>query len=372
MMRNAYESGLLTEDPNATFLAGKKGSQKGIWPDMDYAEELWKKGRSLNRERSVLACLMAHLKAMRAALEGGYDVILEDNVRILESHETYTIMRSFIDKSMSSGVRYFGYLGPRDNLEWLYEKHLPRYAEDEAPFPFTEHYNGEAVRGTSLWGAYAYMVSREAYDAILKKLQEVSVSDMFLWNMSELLTTPFLAPPSINAQDLGAVMWKGKRMKTYRIKPIDKIVPRRCHEAGAGSVRIVSKPVFFRAPMLASKIHRKFDVEFCKSTDLQLAAVGLEWERLWLTEEERATVVRFKKTGRWGDEEESVDDGLRRDDVEEVDAERKKKMKVEGGGGGEARGGDGFRGMAVLGVVGVVVVGTLLSRKINRRRIQCT
>eukprot|EP00518_Triparma_eleuthera_P008439 CAMPEP_0182486380 /NCGR_PEP_ID=MMETSP1319-20130603/46952_1 /TAXON_ID=172717 /ORGANISM="Bolidomonas pacifica, Strain RCC208" /LENGTH=201 /DNA_ID=CAMNT_0024688457 /DNA_START=1 /DNA_END=603 /DNA_ORIENTATION=- len=201
---------------------------------MDYAEELWRKGRSLNRERSVLACLMAHLKAMREAVEGGYDVILEDNVRILDSPESYQVMRSFIAKAGTSGVRYFGYLGPRDNLEWLYDKHLPRYAPDEAPFPFTEHYNGEEVRGTSLWGAYAYMVSKEAYDAILKKLQE----------------------------DIGAVMWKGKRMKTYRIKPIDKIVPRRCHEAGAGAVMIVHKPVFFRAPMLQSKIHRKFDAEF--------------------------------------------------------------------------------------------------------------
>lgn len=50
-------------------------------------------------------------------------------------------------------------------------------------------------------------------------------------------------------RDIGAVMWKGKRMKTYRIKPIDKIVPRRAHEAEM-DVRIASKPVFFRAPML--------------------------------------------------------------------------------------------------------------------------
>ena len=171
MMREAYECGLLTEDPETTFLAGKKGTQKGLWLDMDYAEELWRKGRSLNRERSVLACLMAHLKAMRAAVEGDYDVILEDNVRILESPESYEVMRSFIAKAGSSGVRYFGYLGPRDNLEWLYGKHLPRYEENEAPFPFTEHYNGEEVRGTSLWGAYAYMVSKEAYDAILKKVR---------------------------------------------------------------------------------------------------------------------------------------------------------------------------------------------------------
>ena len=169
-------------------------------------------------------------------------------------------------------------------------------------------------------------------------------------------------------EDIGAVMWKGKRMKTYRIKPIDKIVPRRCYEAGAGAVMIVHKPVFFRAPMLQSKIHRKFDAEFCKSTDLQLKAVGLEWERLWLTEEEEAKVRRFRETGRWGDDDDE-EGGLRRDDVEEETqrAKGERKGKSSGGGRGTGNGGGGggevvSRGMLV--VVGLaVVIGIVLLRR---------
>ena len=46
------------------------------------------------------------------------------------------------------------------------------------------------------------MVNRDGYEAILDKLRT----------------------------DIGALMWRGKRMKTYKIKPIDKIIPRRCYE----------------------------------------------------------------------------------------------------------------------------------------------
>ena len=171
-------------------------------------------------------------------------------------------------------------------------------------------------------------------------------------------------------------MWKGKRMKTYRIKPIDKIVPRRCHEAGAGAVMIVHKPVFFRAPMLQSKIHRKFDAEFCKSTDLQLKAVGLEWEGLWLTEEEKATVRRFSETGRWGDEDDGATEkqeeegGLRRDDVEE-ETQRSKDERRGGKavGGGEGEGGGGAAKLLFFGAAAaaVVITGIVLTQ-LRRRK----
>lgn len=161
-MSHAYKSGLLIEDPSETFLVGKKTSQKGLWPDLDYAEELWRKGRSLNRERSVLACLMAHLNAMKYAVENCIDVIIEDNVRIIDSTDTYKIMRDLINASKDSGVRYFGYLGPKDNLGWLYKSHMPKYNVNECPFPFNEHYTDGVKRGTSLWGCYGYMVSSSA------------------------------------------------------------------------------------------------------------------------------------------------------------------------------------------------------------------
>ncbi|GMH64935.1 hypothetical protein TrST_g9654 [Triparma strigata] len=298
LMSHAYKAKLLVEDPEKTFLAGKKTFQRGLWPDLDYAEELWRKGRSINRERSVLACLFAHLNAMAYAVENGFDVIIEDNVRVRDSRETYDIMRGLIDDSKNAGVRYFGYLGPRDNLEWLYLKHMPKYEKNKTPFPFNEHYTDGVMRGTSLWGAYAYMVSEKALDEIMAKLQN----------------------------DIGAVMWKGKRMKTYRIKPIDKQMPRTARDAGL-DVRVGNNPVFFRAPMLTSKIHTKFDAEFCKSTQVQLDFIGVKWEDLWLTEEEKETVEKYRATGKWTDDENR--DAGKRDEREEEEKDEILRSKIE-------------------------------------------
>ena len=181
LMRAAYSCGLLLEDPEETVLIGKKTSQSGTWDDMDYAEELWKKGRSLSRERAVLACLFAHLRAMRKAVEEDFDIILEDNVRMLR--DAAILIREFKRESSGASARFFGYLGPEDNLRWLYNVHVPKYSSTSAksPFPFFEHYD-DSMSGTSLWGAYGYMVDRRGYEAIMKKLQT----------------------------DIGALMWRGK------------------------------------------------------------------------------------------------------------------------------------------------------------------
>ena len=53
--------------------------------------------------------------------------------------------------------------------------------------------------GTNLvWGTYAYWISHDAYRIILQTLQN----------------------------DIGAILWKGKRMRYYHVKPIDKVIPR--------------------------------------------------------------------------------------------------------------------------------------------------
>jgi hypothetical protein len=187
LLNAAYKSGILTEDPQTTFLAGKPSSQTSEWDDMDYPSELWKKGKSLNRERSVLACLMAHLNAMKFAVENDYDIILEDNVRMPKDLEgTADSIRSFIASSSTANVRYFGYLGPSDNLSWLYSVHIPSHSLStplHSPFPFSEHNVDGGMKGTCLWGAYGYMVDRQAYEVVVGKLRE----------------------------DIGALMWRGKR-----------------------------------------------------------------------------------------------------------------------------------------------------------------
>lgn len=100
--------------------------------------------------------------------------------------------------------------------------------------------------------------------------------------------------------DVGALLWKGKRARFYSVKPIDKVLPRQIMAlCGEGSVHIVTHPAFFRAPMLPSKIHTKWDPEFCKSTEYQLSACGLQWDDLWLNEQERDAVQRRMDTGVW-------------------------------------------------------------------------
>ena len=159
--------------------------------------------------------------------------------------------------------------------------------------------------------AYAYWISYEGYQNVLTALRN----------------------------DVGAIVWKGKRQRYYKVKPIDKILPRqilRCATATAAStttdspdrntatdsanaaVRIVSAPCFFRAPMLTSQIHTKWDPSFCDSTEYQLryttntknrnkneddAANKDEttnpWSELWLTETERKIIEHHQSTGNW-------------------------------------------------------------------------
>ena len=159
--------------------------------------------------------------------------------------------------------------------------------------------------------AYAYWISYEGYQNVLTALRN----------------------------DVGAIVWKGKRQRYYKVKPIDKILPRqimRCAAAAAASttidspkkktvtdysnaaVRIVSSPCFFRAPMLTSQIHTKWDPSFCDSTEYQLRYTTTTtkkkntnegdaardettnpWSELWLTETERKIIEYHQSTGNW-------------------------------------------------------------------------
>jgi hypothetical protein len=96
------------------------------------------------------------------------------------------------------------------------------------------------------------------------------------------------------------MLWKGKRMRNYAVKPIDKILPRQAlSKFGPNAVQISSHPAFFRAPMLTSKIHAQWDPGFCESTELQLKETKLDWSELWLTDTERDIVDHHKTSGKW-------------------------------------------------------------------------
>ena len=323
-------------------MPGRRGSPDDV--KLYYCVELWRKAKTINRGRSVLACILAHLIAMKTAVQqqqqdgqdGAFDVILEDNVRIplqdgvaarrirqtmaaIRQHETAT------EEAMH--LKYFGWLGSRLNLQWNFECHLPsrRVSSDDdneedsltpypsaAPFP-TSHQveqdlesgrytvnpecpepimaNNDAgpgkahtkPGGTPVWGAYAYWISKDAYDLVLNTLRN----------------------------DVGSLLWKMKTARFYSVKPIDKILPRivmghyDCNKKSSNdgpcvsAVMITTQPAFFRAPMLASKIHAQWDPEFCKSTEYQLGQTNLTWSSLWLTESEWRIVQHHQETGEW-------------------------------------------------------------------------
>lgn len=304
----------------------RRGSPADV--KLHYCDELWRKAKTINRGKSVLACILAHLIALQTFVQGDFDVLLEDNVRApLETGEAARLIRDTIlaarKSEQSTGgnkvhMKYFGWLGSRLNLQWTFQSHFLKRrlgpettysSADEsafvAMFPTTQHVEQDLESGsytvhdkektteilaqssstmpenakvhdkpggTPVWGAYAYWMSKEAYENVLDVLRK----------------------------DIGALLWKTKSARFYTVKPIDKILPRHTFSTfGESSAVIASQPAFFRAPMLTSKIHAQWDSEFCQSTEYQLVQTKLSWSSLWLTESEQLVVHHRERTGEW-------------------------------------------------------------------------
>jgi GR25 family glycosyltransferase involved in LPS biosynthesis len=250
-------------------------------PKEHYSSEFWNKAKTVNRGRSVLGCLLAHLVAMKQFVEGDFDVLLEDNVRW-----TKDAVDRMADLCQSEDVRtkrgdllYYGWLGSKVNLEWLFQHFIAKSDEAVVPFPTTQDIertvglnqsDKQHPGGTPLWGMYAYWISKQGYEAIMEVLR----------------------------RDIGSMLWKGKRMRYYSVKPADKVFPRSLQKHNL-DVRIVTRPLFFRAPMLYSRIHPQWDALFCESTTVQLNGGGLDWSWLLLTAREMKVVDSYKETGEW-------------------------------------------------------------------------
>ena len=325
----------------------RKGSAEDI--AVPYSLELWRKAKSLSRDRSVLACTLAHLIAMKTLVgDNGceqFDFILEDNVRAFVgmgfandrseiSDSSWTgwscecanriwdiieLSNQSADDSTTCHLRYFGWLGSLPNLSWVYQKHIPRKGKgtDDMrifPFPTNEDFeldsiptDKESVKsqkradatakqdssaphfttpgGTAVFGAFSYSVSAHAYNSLIYALQN----------------------------DCGALLWKSKKMRAYRAKAVDKILPRHVRSTfGEKCVHVPDKVAFVRCPMLGSLLHQQWERGFCESTELQyklsciestagaaMQSNNLVWESVWLTDAERQIVKHRQKTGKW-------------------------------------------------------------------------
>ena len=320
----------------------RKGSEEDI--SVPYSLELWRKAKTLNRDRSVLGCTLAHLIAMKKLVDEDFDFILEDNVRAFVGNE-------FVDASVSESpgnwtgwscecatriwdiiessdgigkddrqfeessklsvfhLRYFGWLGSLPNLSWVYNNHIPRkgYSVTDTmtifPFPTNDDFDLDSIPtdkdavkrekktrtskqiessdnaphftvpgGTAVFGTFAYSISKEAYRSLIYNLQN----------------------------DVGALMWKSKKMRAYHAKPIDKVLPRHVRSSfGEKCVHLPDKVAFVRCPMLGSLLHPQWEEGFCLSTELQykLSSVNLTslpertvWGNVWLTNQERQRI----------------------------------------------------------------------------------
>ena len=316
----------------------RRGSQYD--KQLHYSVEFWRKAKGLNRGRAVLACSLAHLIALDQLTREGFDVLVEDNIRVPINDDDSICANRILECIQASlewqeqttsqlqpsacHFRYFGWLGSVPNLKWIFQNHIPKrrfermiHEQDVKkkppmtvfPFPLPEDLNedmkdlqgfepandddeydaqkspdheetdtnGKTFQdrkpgGNPIWGCYAYWMSRQAYETVLETLRN----------------------------DVGAMLWKGKRMRCYSVKPIDKLLPRQTMAAfGRQSVHIPTHPTFFRAPMLTSKIHSQWDPEFCKSTEYQLSQCGLTWSDLWLSDMEQEIVQHYLETSEW-------------------------------------------------------------------------
>ena len=337
--KNEYETqSLVPISPN------RRGSAEDI--ALPYSMELWRKAKTLNRDRSVFGCALAHLIAMKTLIGDNnneksddlsshheashFDFILEDNARAFVGIEStascecasriWDMIETSNNATDKPHLRYYGYLGSKPNLKWLYSQHIPRKSFPDStgegdgckifPFPTNDDFLLDSIDGrskssstrstneteatetedlskgqphfdtpggTAIWGMFAYTISPAAYHALIEQLRN----------------------------DVGMLMWKGKRMRAYQAKAIDKIIPRTVRETfGETAVHLSNKVAFVRAPMLGSLLHKQWEQGFCESTELQheLSNQGKGcdvWDHVWLEEEERFIVDYRKKNDNW-------------------------------------------------------------------------
>lgn len=257
---------------------------------LHYSVELWRKAKTINRGRSVLACTFAHLMAMKTFVnDGSFDMILEDNIRVpidfcaQRIWETIAESKIVEDHGIACHLRFYGYLGSLTNMKYIYETHCRKRSypctssgDSASVFPLpvpndlkqdimdgdladfesveekkdgdNDDDEGEEAEdpkptdqrkpgGNFIWGAYSYWISKEGYESLLQRLRI----------------------------DVGYLLYRGRRKRYYAVKPIDKVLPRHMSFVfGAQTIQHTTHPSFFRAPMLTSKIHAKWDAEFCK------------------------------------------------------------------------------------------------------------
>jgi len=227
-------------------------------------------------------------------VEEGYDAVLEDNVRVRADAPALLAQLPAVPPGEAEAdgkwLRYYGYLGREEDMEAAHAAQSERSEADGAgagagagagprarwaEWPvFTETRSGRTA--DLFWGAYAYSISPPAATAFLATLRSH-------WR---------------------TMLFRQRRRGAIKATPIDRAMPfcmRGADERLPGAARaaccsrlsICSPPLFFRAPMLPSELHTKWDRRFFDTTTAQLRLHGVDWGAVWLLPEERERVARL-------------------------------------------------------------------------------
>lgn len=123
------------------------------------ADRVWLQCRNLSRQRAVLACALAHLRAMRRAVEEGWDLICEDNIRgPVASGEAARRIRACAEASRDAHLRYYTYSGRAEELSVWYRE-MEASGPAALPWPLVQ-YQGAKGSGENnlLFGAMCYAI----------------------------------------------------------------------------------------------------------------------------------------------------------------------------------------------------------------------
>jgi len=303
LLAAAVECGLFEEDGSRRLPAPAPDANVSVVNPEYTFDDFWKDCRSINRQRAVLGCLFAHIRALKfahSAIPGGADVVMEDNVRFLKKpFESARRIRSLQRQAPNARARLFAFGGPDSVIEELYSlgskmsstgkfceflfsnSEFRRRGKSQADVTGGESSaeSGEIPvntpvqgRGAPLvWGCFAYWVHPQVLSRFISQLQ---------------------------AGLPGSLLNKrNKRQKTFSIRPIDKILYDFGLPGGRNSDELTEstesravvslEPCCYRAPMLPSTcststdeftalvssllshsspaglIHRNYDAGFC-------------------------------------------------------------------------------------------------------------
>lgn len=224
---------------------------------LPYSMEIWRKAKTLNRDRSVLACSLAHLLAMKTLVGGvngnktsvgsnddiGFDFILEDNVRafagmnMTEKHpdeaaaattndwscecanRIWDTIEASNEASHDCHMRYYGWLASLPNMRWIYHNHIPRSAFNGAKHSY-DGYSKCIVfpRPTTVDFELDSNTQTKEEDLNCNGPHFTTPGGTAVWGTFAYTVSPTAYRTIINClkNDVGLLMWKGKQCMRIR------------------------------------------------------------------------------------------------------------------------------------------------------------